>query len=145
MPCSTEDLWKLVQEKAVADYFEEVAKDILPEKACKWILNNLEAVSTVSVVNFVTLLNLVEKESISASTAKQVLKLMISGDKTPGELIEEKGLWQINDKGTLQGFVKEVRALHEGVEEVEFLVGQVMKRSKGRANPRIVKKLLEGE
>ncbi|NPB05170.1 MAG: Asp-tRNA(Asn)/Glu-tRNA(Gln) amidotransferase GatCAB subunit B, partial [Aquificae bacterium] len=97
------------------------------------------------------LLKLIKDGTISVKIAKGLLKEMIQTGKTAAQLVEEKGLKQITDEGAIKQVVEEV--LKENPDAVQkykegqtkvigFLVGQVMRKTKGKANPQLVNKLL---
>lgn len=97
------------------------------------------------------LIALIEKGTISNSIAKKVFKEMVETGKAPETIVEEKGLVQISDEGALKQMVDEVVANNpQAVEDfkagkekaIGALVGQVMKASKGKANPGVVNQLL---
>ena len=93
-----------------------------------------------------------QEKVISGKLAKEILPLMIREGKNPKAIVQEKGLVQISDEGELEKIVQEVlQANPKAVEDYKagkgasrgFLVGQVMKASKGKANPGVVNGLLE--
>ncbi|MFT9848845.1 Asp-tRNA(Asn)/Glu-tRNA(Gln) amidotransferase subunit GatB [Aneurinibacillus sp. REN35] len=97
------------------------------------------------------LITLIEKGTISNSIAKKVFKEMVDTGKAPETIVEEKGLVQISDEGAIKQMVDEVVARNpQAVEDfkagkekaIGALVGQVMKASKGKANPGVVNQLL---
>ncbi|MNW38575.1 Aspartyl/glutamyl-tRNA(Asn/Gln) amidotransferase subunit B [compost metagenome] len=97
------------------------------------------------------MINLIEKGTISSKIAKTVFKEMLQSGKLPGQVVEEQGLVQISDEGAILAIVKEVVANNPASVQdykagkdkaIGFLVGQVMKQSKGKANPGLVNKLL---
>ena len=97
------------------------------------------------------LLQLIAKNTISGKIAKQVLPEMWTSGKSAQEIVKEKGLVQITDTGALEELVKKVIAANpQSVADykagkkkaIGFLVGQIMKETKGRANPGVVNQLL---
>lgn len=101
--------------------------------------------------NLASLVNLVDKGDINLSTAKKVLTEMFESGKEPQTIVEEKGLKQINDTGALKEMVEQI--LNDNPQVVEdlkngkkkaggFVVGQVMRGTKGKANPGMVNKLI---
>jgi aspartyl-tRNA(Asn)/glutamyl-tRNA(Gln) amidotransferase subunit B len=97
------------------------------------------------------LIKLIEKGTISNKIAKTVFKEMVETGKSPEKIVEEKGLVQISDEGAIKQMVEEVVANNpQAVEDfkagkekaIGALVGQVMKASKGKANPGLVNQLL---
>lgn len=148
--------------KAVADLFEESLKHTSDAKAVSnWIMGdllgylnseNLE-LSEVPITgeDLGEMIGLIEKGTISSKIAKTVFKEMLVSGKKPQQIVEEKGLVQISDEGAILGIVEQVVAANpQSVEDykagkqkaIGFLVGQVMKESKGKANPGMVNKLL---
>jgi aspartyl-tRNA(Asn)/glutamyl-tRNA(Gln) amidotransferase subunit B len=98
------------------------------------------------------LVSLVEAKTISSSAAQQVFAEMFNTGKAPAAIVQEKGLAQVSDTGAIEKFCDEVIAAHPGpagdfksgkVAALNFLKGQVMKLSKGKANPAVVGEILE--
>jgi len=97
------------------------------------------------------LLALIDKGTISGKIAKTVFDEMWQSGKEPAKIVEEKGLMQVSDSGAIEKIVDEIMAANRGqVEEFRggkekvlgFFVGQVMKASKGKANPALVNEIL---
>ncbi len=97
------------------------------------------------------MVKLIEKGTISSKIAKKVFKELIENGGDPEQIVKDKGLVQISDEATLRKLVTE--ALDNNPQSIEdfkngkdraigFLVGQIMKASKGQANPPMVNKLL---
>ena len=148
--------------KQLADFFEDSLKYTKDAKAVSnWIMgdllgylnaNNLEF-SQVKVTGqgLGEMIGLIEKGTISGKIAKTVFKEMLETGKSPQSIVEEKGLVQINDEGAIKAVVEKVVAnnpqsvadFKAGKEKaIGFLVGQVMKETKGKANPGLVNKLI---
>ena len=98
------------------------------------------------------LIGLVEAKTISSSAAQQVFAEMFDTGKSPATIVQEKGLAQVSDTGAIEKFCDEVIAAHPGpandfksgkAAALNFLKGQVMKLSKGKANPALVGEILE--
>jgi len=98
------------------------------------------------------LVNLVEAKTISSSAAQQVFAEMFETGKSPAAIVQEKGLAQVSDTSTIEKFCDEAIAAHPGpandfksgkAAALNFLKGQVMKLSKGKANPAVVGEILE--
>ena len=98
------------------------------------------------------LVALVEGKTISTSAAQQVFAEMFESGKSPTTIVEEKGLAQVSDTGAIESFCDEVIAANPGpvadfragkVAAMNFLKGQVMKLSKGKANPGLAGEILE--
>lgn len=144
-------------------YFEIAARGAKkPKSIANWILNDLQsALSANSKViadcpippeALDELVNLVEAGAINGKQAKEVFGDMFATGKRAGVIVEEKGLKQESDTGALEAFCDEVIAANPGpvadyksgkTAAVNFLKGQVMKLSKGKANPAVVGELLE--
>jgi aspartyl-tRNA(Asn)/glutamyl-tRNA(Gln) amidotransferase subunit B len=98
------------------------------------------------------LVNLVETKTISSSAAQQAFAEMFDTGKSPAAIVQEKGLAQVSDTGAIEKFCDEAIAAHPGpaadfkagkAAALNFLKGQVMKLSKGKANPAIAGEVLE--
>jgi aspartyl-tRNA(Asn)/glutamyl-tRNA(Gln) amidotransferase subunit B len=153
----------ITSSKPIADLFEDSLKYTKDAKSVSnWIMgellgylnsNNLEF-SDVKLTGqgLGEMIGLIEKGTISTKIAKTVFKEMLESGKLPQQIVEEKGLVQISDEGAIKSIVEQVVAANpQSVEDyragkqkaIGFLVGQVMKESRGKANPAIVNKLLE--
>jgi aspartyl-tRNA(Asn)/glutamyl-tRNA(Gln) amidotransferase subunit B len=152
-----------VGDAALGDYFEVAAKGAKnPKAVANWVINNLQAKlsetgSTVADVKFETsaigeLVGLVEGGKISSKIAQDVFAEMFESGKSPAPIVEEKGLSQVCDTSELQAFCNEaIEANSASVEDfkngkeaaLNFLKGQVMKASRGKANPKIIGELLK--
>ncbi|MCI6609783.1 MAG: Asp-tRNA(Asn)/Glu-tRNA(Gln) amidotransferase subunit GatB [Ezakiella sp.] len=148
--------------KELSDYFEDLVREIGDATiATNWVINELlrrlnqEEASVrdlkFSVGDFAYMLKLLKDSKINNNTAKKVFKEMFEEGTSPEEIVKRDGLIQISDEGTIEVIVMEV--LNENPQSIEdfkqgkdralgFLVGQVMKKSKGKANPTMVNKLL---
>ena len=157
-----EDARRLCESRATADYFEAAGKacgDML--LASRWTSGELAAAlnregldiadSRVSAGDLGLLLARLRDGSLSGKLGKEVFQAMWAGDGSADDIIRERGLRQISDTGALEGVIEEVLAGHpEQVEQYRdgntrvfgFLVGQVMRATKGQANPRVVNELL---
>lgn len=155
----------LVEDRFVADFFEQVvrlAPQVSPHGIANWILgeifsllnqsNMLLEQSHLSPEGLASLLNMVQRQEINQTTAKNVLAEMFVSGKPPEAIVLEKGLAQISDKELIQEWVerilqehpKEVIAFLEGKEGLrQWFFGQVMRMAKGKANPQVVQRVLE--
>ncbi len=151
--------------RALADYFETVAGKTGDVKlSANWVTGELSARMnreeveieqlSISADDFAGLLLRIKDNTISGKIAKEVLDAMWKGEGSADEIIESKGLKQITDTGAIEGFVDEVIAnnpaqfeeLKGGKEKMMgFFVGQVMKMSKGKANPAQVNELIRSK
>jgi aspartyl-tRNA(Asn)/glutamyl-tRNA(Gln) amidotransferase subunit B len=157
------DAGVLTNERVLADYYESAVKcGGNPKLISNWTMSELlrelnNAVipadkSPVSSKNLSSLVQLIEGGTISGKIGKDVFAEMFKTGKSPEEIIKEKGLIQINDTGALDAAIekviennqKSVADYKSGKENaVMFLVGQVMKETKGKANPGVVQKMLK--
>jgi aspartyl-tRNA(Asn)/glutamyl-tRNA(Gln) amidotransferase subunit B len=159
------DAATLTQSRELAEYFEEAlgASGAGPAKAvANWVMGELSArlnsegkeasESAVSPAQLGRLLARIQDGTISGKIAKEVFDAMWAGEGEPDAIIEKRGLRQISDSGALEAIVAEVLAANpRSVEEFRAgkekafnaLVGQVMKATKGKANPQQVNDLLK--
>lgn len=149
----------LTSDRAVADYFEDVAHGgVQPKKASNWIMTELlrelkgEDISSckVSADQLAALLTMVDKNTISGKIAKTVFLDMMESGKDPETIVKEKNLVQVSDEGELMAIVEEIIAANaEQAEDYRngktkimgFFVGQLMKKTKGKANPKMANEL----
>jgi aspartyl-tRNA(Asn)/glutamyl-tRNA(Gln) amidotransferase subunit B len=143
-------------EPRVADYFEEVAASVDPKSAADWVLNARPApVDTVSSAGTASLIGLIADGTITNTIAKQVHGLMVEESSDDARaIVEREGLASIGDSGELEAMVDEVIAENPAFVEqfrsgkdgvINALVGQVMKRTQGRADARQVQELLRSK
>lgn len=167
---SNYDTEVITAEKALADYYEECVKGIEEGKkdktifkiAANWVMGDLLGHlntgnmdikdSPVTTTHLASMLGLLQKGVISGKIAKTVFEEMFKTGKKPEDIIKEKGLVQISDEGQIEKIIDEVIAdnpkvieeYKSGKEKVlGFLVGQVMKKTKGKCNPQIANKFLK--
>ena len=152
----------LTASRALADYFEAgVAAGGNAKAVGNWIMGEITRALNdsgtsiescpVSPGQLAELLKLIDNGTISGKIAKTVFDDMWTSGKTPQTIVEEQGLVQVSDSGAIEGIIDEIMAANAGqVEEYRsgkekvfgFFVGQVMKVSKGKANPSVVNELL---
>ena len=157
------DAGVLTASKAVADYFEAcVTLFNQPKTVSNWVMGELTrelnnsgtdaSASPVAPERLVSLLQLVEQGTISLKVAREIFPEVYSSGKTPEQIVQEKGLIQVSDEGSLDKIIGEVieknptqvAQFKEGKQQVlGFLFGQVMKTSGGKANPGKVNELLK--
>ena len=155
---SFSDASQLTSERSLADYYEKTAElSGNPRTAANWIrselLRELEnaglsaSASPVSAEDLAKLLTLIDEEKISGKQGKDVLVEMFKTGKSATSIIEEQGLVQVSDTSEIDRLLDEVLAANPqqlasyraGKEALfGFFVGQVMKASKGKANPKVV-------
>ena len=160
-----QDAALLTASRATADYFEQTAKACGEAKlAANWVLNDLSYLlqengkaiqeSPVAAENLAGLIKLLEKDTISGKMAKDVLAEMFKSGKTAKQVVSEKGLEQITDPEKLAAIAREVIAANpKQVEQYRqgktatlgWFVGQVMKATRGQAQPKLVQDTLKKE
>ena len=160
---STYDAEVLVADKQVAEYFEEVvAAKADPKLVCNWISGELMRIMNenkadirkvgIPAGSLASLIQFLQEGSISGKIAKTVFEEIVQSGKDPATIIEVRGLKQVSDEGALRGLLeilldnnpKQVEQYRTGKTQIKgFFVGQVMKETKGQANPQIVNQLLE--
>lgn len=156
------DAFVLVEDKNLANYFEECCKEKVSAKlASNWIQSELLAIlksekkditeSPVSAKNLGGLILLIDNNTISGKIAKDVLPIMFETGKTADEIVKEKGLVQVTDTKVIEEAADKVIAANEkSVADFKsgkqaalgFLVGQLMKATQGKANPKLANEIL---
>jgi len=152
----------LTTEKALADLFEETTKVGAPAKAAaNWVTGrllyhvneqglDLEALKLTPAA-LAELISLIDSGALSGPAARQVFDQIVTSGEMPKAVVEAKGLTQISDDEALAAVIQEVIAEHADAVEnyrkgketaLKFLVGQVMRKTKGRANPQLAAELL---
>ncbi|MCL2687309.1 MAG: Asp-tRNA(Asn)/Glu-tRNA(Gln) amidotransferase subunit GatB [Methanobrevibacter sp.] len=152
----------LTSELALADVYEEVAKDIDPKFASMWMRDELKRVLTYNKMDFVEseitaksiieLLKLLQKKEITTKAGQRIIEQMPNNSKNPKEIAEELGLIGVVDTDEVLNAVKEaIKNNPDAVEDykegkgasLNFLVGQVMKVTRGKADPGETVKILK--
>ena len=153
----------LTQDRDLAAYFDEAAKATKnPKIAANWILSELlrelgnASISIkeckIKAEDLGSLIDLIENKTINGKIAKDVFAVMFAEGKAPALIVKEKGLVQVSDAGAIAAFVDQAIAANPAQVEqyrsgnervIQFMVGQVMKLSKGKANPQMVLALLK--
>ncbi len=152
----------LIAERTRADYYETVASGRDAKLAANWVINELLGIlnknektldeSPITAEQLGGLIALISDDTISGKIAKDVFPIMFETGKDANTIVEDKGLKQVTDTGAIESIIDEVIA--ENPDNVEkyrggkdklfgFFVGQVMKKSQGKANPAAVNKLLK--
>ncbi|MDA9654946.1 Asp-tRNA(Asn)/Glu-tRNA(Gln) amidotransferase subunit GatB [Pelagibacteraceae bacterium] len=145
----------------IAQYFEHLAKNRDSKQAANWIISNLFGKlnevgkgineSPISAKELGKLLDLIKNEVISNKIAKDVFEAMFSSGKSAETIVEEKGLKQISSSDELESIINKIiqdnesqkKQFNEGNTKIlGWFVGQVMKETKGQANPSIVNKVI---
>ncbi|MBQ7402873.1 MAG: Asp-tRNA(Asn)/Glu-tRNA(Gln) amidotransferase subunit GatB [Lentisphaeria bacterium] len=159
------DAHVLTLEQDISEYFDAAAKSSkAPKLVANWIISELlrllsEAKITVGECKIKPemlgeMVNMIDSGAINGKIAKEVFADMFENGKTAAEIVKEKGLVQVSDESAILGFVQQaiaanpdqVQQFKDGKTAVlQFFVGQVMKASRGKANPKSVIKLLQEE
>ncbi len=158
-----QDAELLTSDRELADYFEDCVSGFRDAKqVANWIMGSLLGLlnaqgktidaSPISAQHLAQLLDLIDKGTISGKIAKSVFDEMAQTGRPPGSIVEEKGLVQITDTAIIEAAVSDVISSHP--DEVKayrngktkllgFFVGQIMKATRGKANPKLVNALLK--
>ncbi len=152
----------LTATRSLADYFEKTAADCQDKKlASNWIMSDVLRVLndtktdisefSISPEALAELLNLISDKTISAKIGKTVFEEMLESGGSPRKIVEAKGLMQISDAGALEKIIDEiienspsqVEQYRAGKEKIfTYFIGQVMKETRGKANPATVNEIL---
>lgn len=155
------DAMVLTQTKEMADFFDAMIKlGADPKMASNYLQVNVNAYlndeqkdlseTEITPENLATMIKLIEDGTISSKMAKKVFKGITEG-KEPKKFVEDNGMVQLSDPAQLQPIIDEVLSnnpqsvedFHNGKDRaIGFLVGQIMKQTRGKANPQVVNKLL---
>lgn len=153
----------LAEERLVGEWFDTaVSVGGTPKSLANWMINelfrlmneaklNIDAIQ-VTPTALVELIGLVEKQTINNNTAKEVLAEMFATGTAPAQIVESKGLAQISDDAAITAVITQI--LNDNPEQLAryldgqeklrgFFVGQVMRQTKGKANPALVNQLLD--
>jgi len=162
---SRDDASMLSSSRELADYFEQVSNDSGDARlAANWTIGTLTAAlnkaaiditdSPVSAAQLAGMITRIADNTISGNIAKQVFEAMWNGEGDADAVIEAKGLKQVTDSGAIEALIDEVIAANPAqVEQFRagkdkvfgFFIGQVMKASRGKANPKQVNELLRAK
>ena len=157
------DAGVLADDVALAGYFESAAKGARkPKSVANWILNDLQSALATSGATITDcpippaaldeLVSLIETGKISSKQGKEVFAEMFASGKTAAVIVREKGIEQLSDTGAIEALAVQVIAANPKPAEdfragnaasLNFLKGQVMKLSKGKANPQLAGEILE--
>jgi aspartyl-tRNA(Asn)/glutamyl-tRNA(Gln) amidotransferase subunit B len=154
----------ITSELELADAFEEVVKSIDPEFAALWMRDELKRViyynkmsfkeSEITPAQIVDLLKMLENKKITAKAGKRIMEKLPKNNEMPSQIAEEMGLTGVVDEDIVLKAVKQavkenpdaVTDYYEGKKNaMNFLIGQVMKLTRGKADPGETHKLLESE
>ncbi len=159
---TSEEAALLSSDSEVSDYFEALVREgTLPRTATHWLITQLiPAVkerkqelsnSPVTPARFARLLKMLAIEEINTNAAREVLIQLFNGNETPDEIVKVRGFKQVSDPSALELLIDKVLSTQQAAvadfssgqgKPLEFLIGQVMKASGGKANPKIIRELL---
>jgi aspartyl-tRNA(Asn)/glutamyl-tRNA(Gln) amidotransferase subunit B len=146
----------------MAELFEKVAREIDPKLAARWLRRELARVMNYSSIEFadlgidethlIELLSMVEKKEITETVAQKLLEKLVEKPFSVREYVRGNGLAAVTDTSALESFCREaisespdaaddVRAGSE--KAINFIIGKVMRKTRGTANPAVVKELLK--
>ena len=164
-----DDIETLMSNKDMLAYYEAVIckkpPTLLAKEICKWVIGDLNALlkerakdqgeiffeSPVSTDHLLALIEMIQSGKISGKMAKDILGKIAQTGKAPGNIVEEMGVSQVTDRGQLQEMIDDILTRHPDVVDkvksgktnaADFLIGQVMKQTKGQAKPDLVRHLL---
>ncbi|MEM1038277.1 MAG: Asp-tRNA(Asn)/Glu-tRNA(Gln) amidotransferase subunit GatB [Pseudomonadota bacterium] len=150
----------LVSDKAIADYFEQVAEGRDSKLAANWTINDLLgalnkagtdiADSPISPAQLGGIVDLIKADTISGKIGKDLFEILWSEGGDPAKIVEDRGMAQVTDTGAIEAAVDAIIAANpDKVEQarekpnmIGWFVGQVMKETGGKANPKAVNELL---
>ena len=150
----------LVSEKETADYFEEAAKNSNPKLVCNWVIGELFSVLNkmnktledcpIRAEDLSELVNLIDDETITGRIAKDVFEIMLETGNNPKTIVDENNMKQVNDLSEIESIIDkiiennpdQVEALAEKPNLIGWFVGQAMKETQGKANPKTVNEIL---
>ena len=158
---SAYDAGNLVTDRETAEYFEEVAKGRDGKQVANWLTTNLFGAlnaegkditeSPIDAGQLGDLLDLIADNTISSRTAKDVFEEMFRTQKKAAQIVQEKGLQQITDTSAIETVIEDVinsnpdqaNQVRDGNDKaIGWFVGQVMKATRGKANPQMVNQIL---
>ena len=152
----------LTQTKEMSDFYEEtVADGADPKLASNWLMGEVNAYlnekqielddTALTPAHLATMIKLIKEGTISSKIAKKVFREIITNDTDPKAWVEKKGMVQLSDPAQLQPIIDEVLDNNQkSIEDFKngkdrafgYLVGNIMKQTRGKANPKVVNKLL---
>ena len=160
---SAYDAGVLIIERDRADYFEAAAEGRDAKLVANWVTNELLArlsahgheiaASPLPSSDIAQLVELIENGTISSKIAKEVFEHMWAGEGRPAEIVEKRGLVQINDTGAIEAAIDaliaanpdKAAAVKDKPQAIGWFVGQVMKETGGKANPATLNELLKAK
>ncbi|HIE11081.1 MAG TPA: Asp-tRNA(Asn)/Glu-tRNA(Gln) amidotransferase GatCAB subunit B, partial [Kiritimatiellae bacterium] len=156
------DAGVLVAERDVADFFERIVEaGAEPKAASNWVMTEVlramgasgKTLADLGLMpeGLARLISLVERGTVNMPTAKEVFAVMLETGEDPERIVRERGLAQVTDVSELRGVVERVLAAHQKVAAdyragkeaaLQFLIGQVMRQTRGKADPKAAARIL---
>ena len=153
----------LVKEKKISDFFEDTVKlGTDPKEACNWVNGMILSYLNYHMITideiYMTpdmlrdLIKLIDDKTISSKQAKDVFNKVLEDKKEPMQVVKDEGMMQITDEGSIEGIVDEVLAENpqaietydpENPKALDYFIGQVMKKTRGKANPGMAYKMMK--
>ena len=150
----------LVSEKETAAYFEAAAENSNSKLVCNWVIGELFSVLNkinktiedcpIKAEDLGELINLIDNETITGRIAKDVFEIMLNTGESPVSIVDANNMKQVNDLNEIESVIDkiieknpdQVNALSEKPNLIGWFVGQVMKETQGKANPKTVNEIL---
>ncbi|GBE18335.1 MAG TPA: Asp-tRNA(Asn)/Glu-tRNA(Gln) amidotransferase subunit GatB [Euryarchaeota archaeon] len=152
----------LASELELANAFEKVAKEVEADHAARWIVRDLKRVleynsltfkgSSITTEQLVELFNMIKSHEITVKTGQKVIEMLAERPHSPRKIVEELGLGKIKEDHVVEEAVKDALAENQKAVDdytrgnpgaLNYVVGQVMRKTKGRADPSTVLKMLK--
>jgi aspartyl-tRNA(Asn)/glutamyl-tRNA(Gln) amidotransferase subunit B len=156
------DTFVLASELELANAFEKIVKNVDPQVAARWMVRDLKRVleynslsykdSSITTDQLIELFKMVKSHEITVKTGQKVIEMLVERPHSPREIVRELGLEKIEDgdiveKAVLEAVKENQKAVNDYLSGKEsalnFVVGQVMKKTKGRADPGTVLTMLK--
>ncbi len=156
---------KLIQNRSLSDYFNNLLEEkISHQTASNLLLGDISAYlnkkekeitdTTLSKERFIELVNLIDNNTLTSKNLKEILEVILESDKSIQTIMKEQGIENITDDAEIREVIKKIiKANPESVTDyqnghdraIKFLMGQVMKETKGKANPKMANDILKEE
>ena len=153
----------LVKEKKVSDFFDDTVKlGTDPKEACNWVNGNILSYLNYNMITmddlFITpnmlhdLIKLIDNKTISSKQGKEVFIKVLEDKKDPNQVVKDEGMMQITDESSIETIVDEVLSEQaeaiktydpENPKALDFFIGQVMKKTRGKANPTLAYNMMK--
>ena len=161
---TNKDARTIVKDKSIADFYEEcISLNVNPKLASNWITGNILGYLNkydltikdlyLTPKMLVSIINMIEEGKISSKQSKEVFIKVLEDNMTPEEVVKTLGITQITDEKELINIIKEiikenpiqVEAYKTQPRLLDYFIGQLMKKTKGKANPSLASKLIKDE